>query len=114
MRILVVDDEKDITDALTLFLEMAGHQSLACQDGITALDLLRRNKFDLVLTDVGMPRMNGIELVRELRTFLPQQKVICLSAYADIMKPELVALNVAAVIEKPVDFDDIMLALGRL
>jgi CheY-like chemotaxis protein len=67
MRILVVDDEPMVRFLLVRFLEEEGHTVDEAADGIDALEQLNRRAYDLLITDVHMPRMSGIDLVRALR-----------------------------------------------
>jgi CheY-like chemotaxis protein len=67
MRILVVDDEPMVRFLLVRFLEEEGHSVDEAADGIEALEHLSRRAYDLLITDVHMPRMCGIDLVRALR-----------------------------------------------
>jgi two-component system chemotaxis response regulator CheY len=65
--ILVVDDEEPIREALRLFLQLAGHRVLEAIHGGDALKLLERERPDLVISDVMMPVMDGLELARRLK-----------------------------------------------
>ena len=67
MRILVVDDEPQITRVLRTSLQSSGHEVTTAQDGETALALFLKLQPDLVITDLAMPGMDGIELTREIR-----------------------------------------------
>lgn len=71
--ILAVDDSTSMRQMVTFTLKGAGHSVLEAADGQQALRLAKSSKVDLVLTDVNMPNMDGITLIRELRT-LPQYK----------------------------------------
>jgi two-component system KDP operon response regulator KdpE len=67
MRILIVDDEPQITRVLRTSLQSNGHEVTVAQDGVEALDLFLKEPQDLVITDLAMPHMDGIELTREIR-----------------------------------------------
>ena len=67
MRILVVDDEPQITRVLRTALQSNGHEVTVAQDGVQALELFLKSQPDLVITDLAMPGMDGIELTREIR-----------------------------------------------
>src|SRR5215467_10084755 len=71
--ILAVDDSTTMRQMVSFTLSNAGHEVLEAQNGDEALKLAKNNKFDLIITDVNMPGMNGIELVRALRA-LPECK----------------------------------------
>jgi two-component system, chemotaxis family, chemotaxis protein CheY len=66
-KVLAVDDSASMRQMVNLTLTGAGHEVVHASDGIEALEYARANGVDLVLTDVNMPRMDGITLVRELR-----------------------------------------------
>lgn len=65
--ILAVDDSASMRQMVSFTLKGAGYQVVEACDGVEALNIAKQNKFDLVLSDVNMPNMNGIELVKELR-----------------------------------------------
>lgn len=66
-RILIVDDEEDIVNLVTLILEDAGYEVHSCTNGVEALIRLENEKFDLVLLDIMLPMLSGWEVLRELR-----------------------------------------------
>ena len=70
-RVLVVDDEDDIRDALSVILEADGHEVLQAVDGLQALLLIADKSPDVVVLDIRMPRLDGIEVLRALRTVPP-------------------------------------------
>jgi two-component system, chemotaxis family, chemotaxis protein CheY len=67
MRVLAVDDSASMRDLVTTTLTKAGIDVEQAKDGVDALELARAGTFDVVLADLNMPRMDGIELIRELR-----------------------------------------------
>lgn len=78
-RIMVVDDEEDICEVAHLLLESA-HYEVACfGDAKSALKALDEDSFDLVLTDMLMPEMDGVELITEIRRRLPGQAIVAMS-----------------------------------
>ena len=66
-QILLVDDEPDITDTLRAYLEQAGYGVMAVHDGTSALSAFRRDKPDLVVLDLGLPEVDGLDVAREIR-----------------------------------------------
>jgi len=66
-RILAVDDSKVIRDMVSTILIAEGHEVVTAEDGVDALDKARDEVFDLVLSDINMPNMNGISLISKLR-----------------------------------------------
>src|SRR6056297_2140974 len=71
--ILAVDDSRSLRQMVTVTLQSAGHTVTEAEDGVQALDLAKTGNFNLVLTDVNMPNMDGITLIKELRQ-LPSYK----------------------------------------
>ena len=88
-RVLVVDDEHVIADTLAIILNQAGFDASAVYTGYDAVELARSAKPDLIITDVIMPDMNGIEAAINIRGFLPACKILLFSgqaATADLLK----------------------------
>ena len=100
--VLVVDDEAPIVDFLRALLEDEGFEVLRAYDGEQAWELARRARPDLVISDVAMPRMSGVELLRRLRRSgeLGQTPVILMSA---VTRPKVDER--AAFLAKPFDVD---------
>ncbi len=65
--ILTVDDSRSIRDMVRITLEQDEHEVIQAEDGVEALERARKRHFDLVLTDMNMPKMGGLDLIRELR-----------------------------------------------
>ena len=111
LRILIVDDEKSTRDVIINLIdwnELGIRLVGEAEDGEEALAIASREKPDILLTDVKMPKMNGIELAEKTRGFLPNCKIIFLSGYSD--KEYLkAAIRYKAIsyVEKPVVLDEI-------
>jgi len=80
-RILIVDDETNHRRALTISLRMEGYEVLEAADGQSALEVLSNEHADVVVADLMMPRVDGLELARRLRFSQPHIKLILMSAY---------------------------------
>jgi DNA-binding response OmpR family regulator len=80
-RILIVDDEGNHRRSLSISLRMEGFEVLEAADGQHALDTLKRESVDIVVADLVMPRVDGLELARRLRFAYPRTKMILMSAY---------------------------------
>lgn len=79
--ILLVDDHKIIRDGLKLYFEDNAYYEVAAEapNAIEALNILKENDFDLVITDISMPEMDGIKFTQELKILKPHQKVMALT-----------------------------------
>jgi len=84
IAILVVEDDAALRDAVTMTLELAGHRVAAVDGGPAALEILGREAFNLVLTDLRMQPMSGLELLSAIRAALPQMPVLLMTAYGDV------------------------------
>jgi DNA-binding NtrC family response regulator len=109
-RVLLVDDEQDLTWSIVrrLSKDRKSLEFLCTESGDRALDLLRRNQVDLLVTDLRMPGMSGQELIRRARSRLPELKIIVMTAF---FSPEISEFSrnfhVTATIEKPFDMNDL-------
>ena len=79
-RVLIVDDDRALNDVLVDMLKTAGYAARGVHDGAAALKQLARNAFDLVLLDLGLPKVAGIDVLKSLREHNPAPKVIVLTA----------------------------------
>ena len=83
-RVLIVDDETTIADTLALILAKAGFQCRVAYHGSAAIDLAPQWNPDILLCDVYMPGLNGIEIAIEIRTLFPQCRILLLSGRAEV------------------------------
>jgi two-component system response regulator PilR (NtrC family) len=81
-RILVVDDEKGMREFLSIMLKKEGHTAVTAKDGQEAIDMLLKDVFDLVITDVKMPNKGGVEVLKAVKESNPDTVVIMMTAYA--------------------------------
>ena len=110
IRILVVDDNPAMADTLADILEVKGFSVHAAASGTEALKILREQPVDILLTDVKMPEMNGLELYRETRKLYPRLITIFMTAYAaDELIQQGMAEGVKTVLTKPVDINFLLL-----
>ena len=78
-RVLVVDDQSHVRSAIVAVLEARGFGIAAAENGVDALKLFRASKFDLVIADIYMPGMDGVKLIKEMRTIDPNIAVVAIS-----------------------------------
>jgi DNA-binding NtrC family response regulator len=101
-RILVADDEEGVRSFVAESLERDGHEVVQAADGAEALAAAREEPFDVVITDLKMPNMDGMTLVRTLRTEQPDVELIVLTAFGDVTTAvEAMKLGVFDYLQKP-------------
>lgn len=82
-KILVTDDEQGMRDLVVFLLEPYGIKVKTAQNGLEAVDLIKNEDFDLIFLDVHMPKMNGIEALKQIKNIKPEQIVIIFSSSSD-------------------------------
>ena len=114
-KILVVDDEPFVCDAVKMMLAFDGHDVQTANSGKEALELFEQSRFDLVITDFAMPAMKGDELARAIKNRVPGQPVIMITAYAEMLQSARTPLvGVDCVISKPFLLENLREALLRV
>jgi putative nucleotidyltransferase with HDIG domain len=113
-KILVVDDEEAIREVISTLLEAQGFQCTTCHNGKVGLESFRRDSFDLVLSDIVMPEMDGLKLLGELRLDDPDVPVIMVTAMHDIsIALEAIRAGAYDYILKPFEKDQLYLSVRR-
>ena len=113
-KILVVDDEESIRYMLKMALEEAGYEVELASDGITALAKLTESVFDCVISDVRMPEMSGLELLKAIQEIRPDLTVIVMSAFGSLDTAiEAMKLGAYDYVSKPFKQDEILLTLKK-
>ncbi len=115
MKILVVDDEKNIRKTLTDILEDEGYNVLSATSGEEGLQLLEQNPVDLMLLDVKLPGMDGIEVLKQVRKLYPALDVIMISGHSTI-KTAVQAVQMGAYnfLEKPLSLHKIIISARNI
>ena len=113
-RVLVVEDDRDLCDLLRRMLQRGGFVTAGANNGREALHHLMSEPTDLVITDIVMPEMDGVELMRVLQKDMPNLPVIALSGVEDVMEYRRIAahLGARAVLQKPVSQADLTRAVN--
>jgi DNA-binding response OmpR family regulator len=113
--ILVVDDEELIRRLIVTFLSQQGHSCVTAIDGVDALDHIGGNKIDAVITDIKMPKMDGILLTKEISTKYPGLPVMVMTAFDEEYSAAM-AISVGAreFIRKPFSLDEFAIRLHKM
>lgn len=113
-QILIVDDERDIRQLLREMLTLEGHEVTEATNGAEALTRLRDASFDLVLTDVRMPNLSGMELLRRVREVSPSTEVVVATAYAELDTAiECMRAGAFDLLRKPFNLQELFSCVSR-
>jgi len=113
-RILVVDDEEGVRSFLAESLELGGHTVARAEDGEAALAALARQSFDLVFTDLRMPRLAGIPFLKRVRELYPEIEIVVLTAHGSVdTAVEAMKLGAFDYLQKPVGSPDEVMVLAE-
>ena len=108
-RVLLVDDEELLLTVLKTLLRTKGYEVLTAQDGYTALELVKSAKPEVVISDIRMNPMNGLELLRHIRRECPDLPVVMLTGYSTAeTEEETKALGAFGYLRKPFVMDDVI------
>lgn len=113
-KILIVDDEKGMRDLLSKVLKKEGYQVFVAQDGEEGLDVIKSQSVDIVIADLDMPVMNGIEMIKCAKEFDPSLTIIIITAYAS-MESAIEALKLGAYdyLIKPFNIEQVKLTVTK-
>ena len=113
-RILLAEDDRVMREYLTRALERAGYAVSAVDRGTDALPLLETERFDLLLTDIVMPEMDGIELAQRAAEIAPDMRVMFITGFAAVTLKAGKQMPQARVLSKPFHLRDLVLEVDRL
>lgn len=113
-RLLVVDDDPAVRETLELALRCQGHEVVTADSGQRAVEAARESEVDLVLTDLRMSGMNGLETLRAIRAVKPDARVMVITGFAsNEMEDELLESGAVAIVMKPFALKDLYAAVHR-
>ena len=112
-KILVVEDEPANLRMLTYILNDEGYETVGASDGVEALELLGQSRFDLVLSDVNMPRMDGVALARHIVSSNPITPIFLMTAYDFDNRQDILQLRVPC-LSKPLSLDNLLSKIRNL
>jgi len=127
-RILIIDDERDVRDSVKCVLDLAGYEVLTADNAADALNQLGRTPMDLVITDIIMPKMNGVQAIESIRRAFPLVRIVAISGGGNFgvagYQPTAIATNAYLksaeeagahmVLTKPFEVDDLLEAVETL
>jgi len=115
LSVLYVEDNKDLREAFSTYLRNFFKTVTVCEDGEMGLNEYKKASHDIVITDINMPKMNGLEMSKEIKSINQSQHIIIVSAYKDSDNyAEAVHLGIDGYILKPIEFDQVNSALLKL
>lgn len=114
MRILIIDDERPTLDMLALFLGAYGYDVLCAENGVQGIELFKASRPEIVMTDIKMPGMDGIEVLKRIKSVDPTTEVIVVTGHGDMdLAVQALNLNATDFINKPIQKDALEAALKR-
>ena len=114
-RILLAEDDEDMRRFLAKALENAGYQVVSFDNGLSAYERLREEPFNLLLTDIVMPQMDGIELARKAAELDPDLKIMFITGFAAVaLNADLEAPKDAKILSKPFHLRDLVAEVDRM
>ncbi|MBN8847062.1 MULTISPECIES: cell cycle two-component system response regulator CpdR [unclassified Sphingomonas] len=114
IRILLAEDDQVMREYLTRALERSGYAVTAVDRGTAALPLIEAERFDLLLTDIVMPEMDGIELAQKAADIAPDMRVMFITGFAAVTLKAGKAMPQARVLSKPFHLRDLVLEVDRM
>jgi len=113
--ILVVDDQELMRYLVVSYLSKLGHSCLTAVDGIDALDKIKRNKIDAVITDIKLPNMDGMTLIGEISKQFPELPVMVMTAFdEEYSEGEVISVGAREFLKKPFTLDEFAVRLNKM
>ena len=115
LKVLVVDDNEKLRKNLLDILRLKGYEGLGAENGYQAIDAVKTHQLDVVLLDIKMPGINGVDTLKILREIVPDIMVIMITAFADdaFYKEKLKNINFK-IIQKPIDMNKLWGLLEKI
>ncbi len=114
-RILIVDDDIGMTETLSDILSDMDYNTDTVNEGYKAIDMIRKNSYDLVLLDIKMPVINGVETYKKIKDTIPSLKVIMMTAYSvEELVEEAINEGAFGIIYKPINIKNLLAIIEKL
>jgi DNA-binding response OmpR family regulator len=114
-RILLLEDETNLAKGLQLVIGEAGYEVDWAETGKSALELVRRQPYDLIVADLCLPDLDGLEIIKEIKQRQPQIRVIVITGYSTVASAiDAFKLGTSDYLEKPFTENEIMTAISEV
>ena len=115
LNILTVDDDREVLGALSKSLTRVGHNVTYFENARDALEYYKKNRFDVVITDIQMPEMNGVEFITKLHSYDKNVKILVITVLEDFeFVGSRIKENVYAYFDKPINFFGLIETLEKI
>ncbi len=109
IQVLIADDDRDFRNALEMVLASEGYSICAVQDGAEAIEVLDKNPIPVVILDIMMPKVSGLDVLRHVKQHFPGTEAIILSGYlGESLRGECERLGAAHILTKPYDVSELV------
>lgn len=111
-KILIVDDDKSVSGTLRVCIEVYGGEAVEFDNGLSAFEFLQTNTVDLILSDISMPEMDGLNLTSAIRSKGISTPIVLISGNPNFTKERVIGLGANDLVEKPFTLETILLAIN--
>lgn len=113
-KALVIDDDKTVLELMKFQLEAEGFNVTTADRGTKGLGFVEEDEFDIILTDLNLPDVNGIEMVRRCKEFSPNTEIIMVTGFGSVEKAiEATKAGAFYYVEKPVEFEELLILIEK-
>ncbi len=113
-RVLIIDDDLSMLELAEFHLQAQGYETARAETGEEGLKLVEGSRFDVILTDLQLPDLGGIEVVKRLKEISPESEIIMISGHGSVAKAvEATKAGAFYFVEKPVEFEELMILIGK-
>jgi DNA-binding NtrC family response regulator len=114
VKVLVIDDDPTMLDLARFHLQKQGYEVVTVETGEAGINQAEKQKFEIILTDLNLPDMDGIEVVRRFKDLLPDSEILVITGYSSVTKAvEATKAGAFYFLEKPVEFEELLLLMDK-
>ena len=114
LTVLFVDDEEFVVETMQDILPMLFKKSYFAYDGLDGIEQAKKSHIDILITDLSMPKMNGLDMIKNIKVFNPEIKVICISGHNESEFLQKAKKLKTSFIIKPISSNELFKALGEV